>query len=729
MRFAKFNVVLHKTFIYFRGKPVKKKSNHITLLLLTAIIVPGCMVYTPIADFTKQRYTNTVSYFNTFYNAQRLFDDGESEVEKAKRDFLERGSSNRVFTIPASARTKFQSSIEKNSKVLSFYPNSKWVDDALMMIGKAYYYMDDDVRSERKFLELAVQFPTSDRIPESQLWHAKSLMRQKKFDAGIKKFEEILSKGSEIGDEISGEAAYELAQYYFTINNFVDAIKFYTIAVDLVSENELRTQIYFQVGKSHAALEQYDLAEKAYINAEEYSPLYSLIFQSQLQQIKMHAFQKNYTKALDELNDMLGDTKNTEFFSIVHFEIATVLGMQGKIMESIERYRYVDTAFARTDEAARSYFAIAKYYETDEINYDSARVLYNKARAEFPSSEINKEATLKAEIFNKYSTLIFDFSKFDSLYLNALFVKAQLDSGVSLLRDTVVVMKDTVSIVREDEKLKKMTKPGRQESKKDSVQIIDSTKIKESINRELLQAKLIDSLQRSIVRTKFELAGLFYLEIQNLDSALFWFNNIVKHNPKSEFAPRAFYTIAEIYRGMKQQPKNILDSIYTIIVDQYPVSLYANEARKNLGIPIIEAKKDTAMELFERAELLAEEKKYEQAISIYNKITDQYLTSLLSAKALYAAGWHYENSLLKNDSAISVYRRLLAKFPASQFAGTVRPKVTEIDNELKRIAEEKQRKIEEQKLKEQQEKEQKQLQEIKSEQSPSDSLSSPKNIP
>jgi len=143
----------------------------------------------------------------------------------------------------------------------------------------------------------------------------------------------------------------------------------------------------------------------------------------------MHAFQKNYEKAFEELTEMLDDSKNTEFFPTIHFEIANILELQGKKKESIEKYRYVDTAFARTDEAARSYFAIAQYYEKDQINYDSARVLYNKARSEFVASEINKEATQKAEIFNKYSALIFELSKLDSLHTNALFVKAQLDSG------------------------------------------------------------------------------------------------------------------------------------------------------------------------------------------------------------------------------------------------------------------------------------------------------------
>lgn len=705
------------------------RTFYISLTILTTTVFSGCFVYTPVADFTKQRYLNAVSYFNTFYNAQQLFEDGEEEVIIGKRDLIERNQVNRVFTIPASARTKFQSSIEKNSKVLSFYPDSKWVDDALLMIGKAYFYMEDDVRAERKFLELAVQFPSSDLIPESQLWLGKSLMRQKKIDPAIKQFEEILSKGSKIDDDIAGEATYELAQYYFSINNFSSAIKFYNSSVELVNDNELKTQIYFQIGKCYTSQNQYELAEQAYIKAAENSPLYSLLFQSKLQQIKTHGLQKKYDVALEELNNLLDDTKNTEFFSVIHYEIASVLAIQGKTTESLERYRYVDTAYARTDEAARSYFAIAKYYESIEVNYDSARISYNKARTEFPSSEINKEATLKADIFNKYSSLSLDLTKYDSLFTSAVFNKAQFDSGIVSVRDSLKLKKDTVAAVREDSKFKKMTKPGKQESQKDTIQAFDSTKIKESLLRELLYTKLIDSLQRSIVRTKFDLAGLFYLELQNADSALFWFDNIVKNNPMSEFAPRALYTIAEIYRGEKQIEKGILDSIYKVIVVQYPSSPYANEARKNIGLPIVEAEKDSIMEMFEKAEVLAETKKYDQAIVLFKNIGETYSISSLSPKALYTAGWHYENSLMKNDSAIAVYRRLLVKFPVSSFAVSIRSKIAEYDNEVKRIEMEKQQKIEEAKLKEQKEKEEKLLLEKNPESIPSDSLSTPQNKP
>lgn len=675
------------------------------------MILTGCAIYTPVADFTKQRYTNSIAYFNTFYNAQRLFSDAEDEVVKARRDFLERFGSVRVFTIPATARQKFQSSIEKNSKILSFYPDSKWVDDALLMIGKAYFYMEDDVRAERKFSELTVQFPESDLFRESRLWLGKSLLRQKKIEQGLKQLGDLFTMTLESDEDLAGLAAYEMAQHYFGLNDFVLAEKYYSLAADIVDDKELKAMIYFQIGKCFTEMKQYEKAQQAFATAADVSPLYTVLFQAQLQIIKSKSFQQLYDEALDGLHGMLGDSKNTEFYGIIHFEIANVLSLQGKKADAVEKYRYVDTAFARTDVAARSYFTLGKYYEEIEVNYDSSRVLYNKAKSEYPNSEITKDATAKADIFNKYYDLQKDLSRFDSLYVSAMFVRSQLDS--LLLTPVDSTSRTDTLVIKDDLTSKKMTKPGKSEAKKDSVPSVDSTRIKERIKRDLVQNKLIDSLQRSIIRTKFELGGLFYLEIQQPDSALYWFNDVVTNYPYSEFVPRSLYTIAEIYRTVKQKPKSELDSIYTMIVTKYPISPYANEARKNLGLPVIETEKDSAQELFEQAEELAESDKFILAIQTYKRITERFSTSPVSPKALYSAGWHYEHSLINNDSATAIYRRLIIKYPASQFATIARPKITEYENELKRIELEKQKEIEAQKSKELQEKEQKAKQEEK----------------
>ncbi|NUN71108.1 MAG: tetratricopeptide repeat protein [Bacteroidetes bacterium] len=663
------------------------KHHSYIVLFLAATFLSGCAVWNPVADVAVSGYVNTVSYFNSFYNAQRLFNEAEDEVIKSRTEFLERGGLGKPFTIPSAARQKFQTSIEKNSKVLSFYPDARWVDDALLMIGKAYYYMEDDVRSERKFQELAVKFPESGLIPEANLWLGKSLLRQKKSEQGLKMLEELVAQRDAVDADLSGNAAYEMANYHFQRKDHREAERFYRIAADLVSDDELLTLIYFRLGDCSMELSQNQKAFEAYGSARSVSPVYSLIFQAHLQQVKIIAANGGYEEALAVLDGMLSDSKNAEYFAAVHFQIAQVLYKQGRTAEAVEKYRYIDTAFVRTDEAARSYFLLGRHFETVEGRYDSARVMYNRARAEFAASEITPEAVQKADMFNKYFDLWRELAKFDSLSRMEMNRPLESDSAV-IGRDSAAVL-DSIA-VRPDPKVKKMAKTVKPDVKKDSVLAADSLRMRERLRKEEEKARLLDSLQRTIARVKFELGGLFFLEIQQPDSALRWFDDVITGHAATPYAPRALYTKAEMFRTELNKPQTELEAVYSALIDTYSNSAYANEARKILGRPLVVEQVDTAAVQFEQAERLADANDIAAAVQLLKRTARQFPLSPYAARSLYTAGWHYEHSLSLPDSAIAQYQLLIAQHPASALTGKVRGKVMEYEAEQKRLEEEKQ---------------------------------------
>lgn len=715
-----------------------RRLSYTATITAAILVLQGCVIYDPAAEFTKQRYTNTVAYFNTFYNAQRLFSDAQEEVFKAKRDQLERSVGTKVFSLPGTARTKFQTSIEKNSKVLSFYPTSKWVDDALLMIGKAYYYMEDDLRAERKFLELAVQYPNSDLIPESRLWLGKCQIRMKKFDEGVKVLSAVAADDG--GDaDLSAQASAELGTLAQSQERYSDAVKYFTQAAEQTSDDEMKARVLMNIGRCHTASGDLAKAQAAYEQAADASPLYSVKFQGQIQAVRTVIAQKKYDDAERTLSDMLSDMKNSEYFGQVHFELANILMLRERTEEALEKYRYIDTAFARTDEAARSYFALAQYYETHELRYDSARTLYQKARMEFGSSEINKIAGEKSDQYAKYDQLWKELTHFDSLRTVAINNRVQRDSLAAAGSKDTVARIDTV-VVKEEKKPAAMTKPGKKKEVEPPAPVIDSSKVKEKLTREQAEAKWIDSLSTSIVRTNFELGSLFFLEIQQPDSAVRWFRSVVALAPSSEFAPRSLYSMAEIARTVPNGPAGETTPLLRKIISDYPESPYANEARRILGEPVVVHGKDSVLTMYEKAESALESGALESGAQQMKRIADQFPKHALAAKALYSAAWFYESTGKNNDSAAAVYRRLIARFPLSSYIAPARTKVTELENELKRIEEEKKQAEEEKKRAEeerkQKEKEAQQEKEVKpsapstpDHAAPSDSLSTPKKAP
>ncbi len=86
-------------------------------------------------------------YFNTYYNAHRLFVDAE-------RRYQAEGFS------PA-LRDQYNKVIEKSVVIVRYFPTSRYVDDALYMMGVSYLRLGDPERAVRRFQELLTYFPRS----------------------------------------------------------------------------------------------------------------------------------------------------------------------------------------------------------------------------------------------------------------------------------------------------------------------------------------------------------------------------------------------------------------------------------------------------------------------------------------------------------------------------------------------------------------------------------------
>jgi TolA-binding protein len=389
-----------------------------------------------------------------------------------------------------------------------------------------------------------------------------------------------------------------------------------------------------------------------------------------------------YDEALSRLNAFLDDGKNAENFSKIHLEIGNIYLAQNRIDDAIAKFSYVDTAFARTEEAAKAYFELGKIYETLQDNYSLARANYDKARMEFPASDVTVEAAQKADAFSKYFALRSDLKKYDSLIVELHGRKGKRDS----LNFIAVQQADTAAAVGISKE--KSTEPRGElrkglQANKDSLARLDSINVAREKSLESSEKHNVDSLRQMIVKAHFELAGIFYLEINEPDSALVWFQMVIDESGNGNLAPRALFTIAEIYGTSKGKGKSFLDSLYRTIIARYPESPYAQESRRALGIPLISIQTDPAEELYVRAETYMEGASPDSALRLLYQIVKENATSPFSAKALYAIGWLYENKLERRDSASVVYRRLIAAYPESRFAGAVRPKVEEEDNARK----------------------------------------------
>ena len=80
---------------------------------------------------------------------------------------------------------------------MQFNSNSSYVDDALMILGKSFYYQKNYLKARRKFEELISTQPESDYILEATLWIGKCDMRLKNYPDGLTILKDVRVDGNE----------------------------------------------------------------------------------------------------------------------------------------------------------------------------------------------------------------------------------------------------------------------------------------------------------------------------------------------------------------------------------------------------------------------------------------------------------------------------------------------------------------------------------------------------
>ena len=161
----------------------RNKTIRLTAISLFLLVISGCSVWN---DFT--------TYFNLYYNTATLYEDAELEILSQKRDLF----ATEPLVIPGNAKTSLVKVVEKSSKILQFNSTSSYVDEALMMLGKSFYYQGNYQKSKRKFEELlATDIDDDEIITEANLWIAKNSFELRDFTEALRVIKEVRVKAVE----------------------------------------------------------------------------------------------------------------------------------------------------------------------------------------------------------------------------------------------------------------------------------------------------------------------------------------------------------------------------------------------------------------------------------------------------------------------------------------------------------------------------------------------------
>ena len=404
-------------------------------VFLSSLLISGCGVW-----------DNFTTYFNLYYNASDLFEKAEKQILSQEKDLF----STDPPLLPGTAKADLVKVIEKCSDLLQFSSESAYVENALMMLGKSFYYQKNYQKALRKFNELEETFPESSFLLEAQLWVGKCQMRLKKYNDALTTLSIVRKQAVEEGEsEIIRESYIEEIVYKVTIEDYKSAVEVANEFMDVSDDDKIKAEVWYGIGQLDMKIAEIENAIVAFEKVFEYSPDFDLEFDAKLRLGIALREGNRSEEAMEIFSDMRDEDKYSTDFGEIDFEIAKTQRTLGNIEIAVDLFTEVDTLYRNTKTSSAAKYELGQIYQYEYLQFDSAAAYYKKAATSTLPKEYVKPAREKNRLFTRYLKLDNDVSK----YGKQLFY---LENPDEFVKDSVDYVQDSLAIAEEISNIKEL---------------------------------------------------------------------------------------------------------------------------------------------------------------------------------------------------------------------------------------------------------------------------------
>ena len=386
---------------------INKISQYIlrcALLLLLVGVTFSCSTRKNTA--LNRAYHNTTSRFNVNFNGQEALKAGEEEYKKICKDnyinilpiycYPEKSELSSIYPSMDRVIEKASKSIYKHSMFFKGKEYVKPIDDAYLMMGKAYFYKQDYVQAQRIFSYIISTHKNGNCVEEAMIWNTRCAIRQSYFARADELVNEtkyyVQPKNSK---KLNLLYAASGAEYHLTApdGDYETATDYIEDILRNKPKKDFKIRMYYILGQLYEKLEQPASAHDYFMKVAKKSNSYEMEFNA-----RMH-LATNYdgspakrAQIMKELNKMLKEEKNEPYRDQIYYAMSEVNRIDEDTTERMVNLAKSVSAY-KENNYQRTYSALqlADLY-FDHEKYPEAKAYYDTATTSMPKSYPNYDA-------------------------------------------------------------------------------------------------------------------------------------------------------------------------------------------------------------------------------------------------------------------------------------------------------------------------------------------------
>ena len=573
-------------------------------------------------------------YFNTFYNAQKYFRQAERERRTHEKlhagwELEEGATEDYQVPRPQKADQLYDQAARKASRVLEQYKESDLVDDAMFLMGRSFFWRGEYLRAVQSFRDLETNFPASEYFDRARYWRALSMEEQRVYDQAQQLYRALFE---EADPEIAAQAGWRLGEISFAAEDYIAAAQEYRSALDAFPDADIRAALWLRLGTAILALEdstRYGEAGEAFVQALRGDPDLDQEYRARLNGGRVRQLSGDMEGALSVYEALLKDGDFRSYEGRTRLLIGAHYQDNHDVARALTEYEKVRDDFPLSPASAMALYRTGLLYLQEQGDIELARDYFDETNREKAGSQGAQLAQVMRGHLTRLQGLQASVHRADSL---------AADSAGAIAGPVVLVEGWEPPPANGDELEGK------------SPQIVVSNNL-----------EVLDNL--------FTIAEIYRDFIGQTDSSVAYYQEIIRRFPESEQMPRALYSIAWIHREMRRD-EEVARPFLLQLIEEFPTSVHANEARALLGQPLRTTDSERAAVEFAEIEALrlADPQALETYVPLLDSLATRYSGSSIGAQAVYLNAVAFED--LRGDTleAERRYERLEREF-AETFYG------------------------------------------------------------
>ncbi len=320
------------------------------------------------------------AYYNTFYTARKAWDRAMVLQEQS--------------SIEGTGVAEFDNCIKACNSLILKYPDSKWVDDALLLQGRCYLAKGEYDRAIERFELLRDSIPKSPLVPEAMVGKARTQARMRRYEDAESTLVRTRREYPE-GDYLP-ELLLAAGDIRQARKDSRGAIQLYSQLLRDYPKSILADPARASRGESYFQLEQWDSARVEFENAAIAASREEDRYTARLRMGETYEQARRWGDAITHYRLMLSDARKLSKEPEVLLRIAWATLQEGEVDKAVDQYTRIKELNVSNRFSSSAAYQLGYIQEVYKEDFEEARKYYQMCQT-LPRSEFTDLARQRSD--------------------------------------------------------------------------------------------------------------------------------------------------------------------------------------------------------------------------------------------------------------------------------------------------------------------------------------------